>query len=237
MDLQNLIDYTRQRCGIVNNDAVTDAELTTMVNLALGNLDLLLATQYEDYRLTTFYASIVGGVGGNKIPLPTDFLKLRGVDFGSPNQWITLYGFGLQERNRYGNPLVSMFVPYLNGAARSIRVMDQFIYVEPALVAAGQYQVWYTPKFQPLVNPTDPLPLYMDAEGWVEYAVSSSGVKIYTKLLLNPEGFLADRQYYEDVVRNGAANRMSNGPKVMTNVRNISDTIYPYGQGGFGGAW
>ena len=237
MNLQNLQDYTRERCGIVNNDVVTDTELQRMLNLALGNLDQILATQYEDYRLTTFLASLAGGVGNNRIPLPVDFLKLRGVDFGSPNQWITLYGFGLQERNRFSNPIVSMFVPYLNGATRSVRVMDQFIYIEPAIVSAGQYQCWYTPKFMDLVNPSDQLPIYMDAEGWVEYAVASAGVKIYTKLLLSPDSFLADRAYYEDVVRNGAANRMSSGPKVMTNVRNISDTIYPYGQGGFGGPW
>ena len=57
MNLQDVLDYTRQRCGIVNNDVVTDAELTTMVNLALGNLDLVLATQYEDYRLTAYLAT------------------------------------------------------------------------------------------------------------------------------------------------------------------------------------
>ena len=238
MDLQDIIDYIRQRTGIVNNDVCTDAEITTMANLALGNLDLILATTYEDYRLTNFFATLQGGPSGNKIPLQTDFLKLRAVDYGSPTQWITLYGFGLQERNRYNNPIVSMFVPYLNGASRSIRVMDQYIYVEPALIAAGQYQIWYTPKFAPLVNPTDPLPLYMDAEGWVEYAVASAGVKIYTKMLLPPQAFLEDRAYYEGMVRSGAANRMSNGPKVMTNVRNVQDTCYPFGTGnGFGGAW
>jgi hypothetical protein len=33
-------------------------------------------------------------------------------------------------------------------------------------------------------------------------------------------------------VRNGAANRMSNGPKVMQNVRNGQDNGYPFGSGG-----
>jgi hypothetical protein len=237
LNLQDVLDYTRQRCGIVNNDVVTDAELTTMVNLALGNLDLVLATQYEDYRLTAYLATISGGYNANRIPLPTDFLKLRGVDRGSPNQWVTIYGFGMQERNRNTNPIALAYVPYSYGAVVTVRAMDQFIYVEPAMMSGGQYQVWYTPKFQPLVNPTDPLPLYMDAEGWIEYAVSSAGVKIYTKLLLNAEPFLADRAYYEDVVRNGASNRMAQGPKCMTNVRNLSDTSYPFGQGGVGGVW
>lgn len=235
MDFLDLQTYARQRIGLVNNQAVSDLELQTMLNLSLGNLDLILATMYEDYRLTTFLASLGGG-GGNRIPLPVDFLKLRGVDFGSPNQWITIFGFGLQERNRQNNPISAMFIPFTGGASRTVRVMDQFIYVEPALTCTGQYQIWYTPKFMPLVNPTDPLPIYMDTEGWVEYAVASTGVKCYTKLLLNPAGFLADRKYYEEMVRTGSANRMSQGPQVMQNVRNLSDTSFPFSSGG-GPGW
>jgi hypothetical protein len=227
--------YTRERTGTVNNDVISDRELARMLNLALGNLHQLLVNEYEDYEITTFLASLRGGPGNNFIPLPTDFLKLRAVDYGSQNQWVTLYGFGLQERNRYSNPIISMFVPYLGGAARAVRVMGQGIYIEPAIVSSGQYQVWYTPKFQDLEN-SDPLPIHMDTEGWVEYAVASAGVKIYTKLLLPPDAFLADRAYYQELVLTGAANRMSQGPKVMTNVRNVNDTIYPNGQGGFGGA-
>jgi hypothetical protein len=232
LDLQDVIDYIRQRTGTVNNDAVTDEEITTMANLALANLDLLLATTYEDYRMYPFLATLAGGPGNNMIPLPADFLKLRGVDYGGPNQWITLYGFGLQERNRFSNPVVALSFPYLDGASRRVRVMDNFIYIEPAQLAGGQYQVWVTPKFAPLVNPTDLLPNYMDTEGWVEYAVASAGVKIYTKLLLPAQAFLEDRAYYEGLVRNGAANRMSNGPKVMQNVRNGQDNGYPFGSGG-----
>ncbi len=243
MNFQELQDYCRQRVGIVNNQAIQDTELQTMLNLSLGNLDMVLATTYEDYRLTTYLATLGGaannvGFPNNRIPLPPDFLKLRGVDFGSPGQWVTLYGFGMNERNRYNNPIANMFVPYGNQASRTIRVMDQWIYVEPQNTCTGQYQVWYTPKFMPLVNPTDPLPSYMDTEGWIEYAVASTGVKCYTKLLLNPQGFLQDRQYYEDMVRNGAANRMANGPQCVQNVRNISDTTFPWAGTGFGsGGW
>lgn len=239
MTFQELITYTRQRCGIVNNNAITDEELKWMLNMALGNLDLILATDYEDYRVTTFYASLGGGgpsqiSPNNRIPLPTDFLKLRGVDYGSINQWVTLYGFGLQERNRYNNPIANMFVPYGNQASRTIRVMDDFIYVEPAQTCTGQYQIWYTPKYQFLVNPTDMVPNYMATEGWIEYAVASAGVKVYTKLLLNPEGFLADRSMYEDMVRSGANNRMAAGPRVMQNVRNVGDTNFPWAGWGWG---
>jgi hypothetical protein len=91
-----------------------------------------------------------------------------------------------------------------------------------------------------MVNPTDLIPAYMNTEDWIEYAVASSGVKCYTKLLLDPSGFLQDRAYYEERVRSGAANRQASGPKVMQNVRNVGDTTFPFagwGWGGSGGVW
>ena len=146
MDFQQLQDYARQRIGIVNSQAVTDLELQQMLNLSLGSLDSVLCTTYEDYKLTKYFATLGGGGGPNTgsppnlIPLPPDFLKLRGVDYVAPGMWVNVYGFGLQERNRYNNPIANMFVPYGNQASRTVRVMDQFIYVEPQNTCTGQYQ-------------------------------------------------------------------------------------------------
>lgn len=232
MDFLDLQVYARQRLGIENNQLIQDTELQTFLNMSLGNLDLILCTDYDDYRLTVYLATIGGQ---NIIPLPPDFFKLRGVDFGSPGAWVTVYGFGLQERNRYNNPIGNMFAPYGNQAARKVRVMDRKIYVEPQNISSGQYQIWYTPKFTPLVNPTDSLPDDMDTQGFIEYAVASTGVKVYNKLLLPSQGFVEEVKYYEDMVRNGAQNRMSNGPKSMQNVRNIGDWNLTYSGTGWGG--
>ena len=239
MDFQALQDYARQRIGIVNNNAIQQTELIQMLNLSLGSLDSLLATTYEDYRLTKFFASLGGGGPNqanppNLIPLPPDFSKLRAIDYGAPGQWVNVYGFGLQERNRYNNPIANMYVPWGNQASRRARVMGQFIFIEPENIASGQYQVWYTPKFLPLVNPTDPLPVEMDTQDWVEYAVCSTGVKCYNKLLLNPQTFKEEMAYYEDRVRQAADYRMANGPQCMQNVRNLGDTSYPFSGNGWG---
>lgn len=245
MQLQELIDYTRQRTGIVNNQAVSDPELIGFLNNAMGSLDTLLATQYEDYRLTKYFAQLGGGgtTGGigtviasptNQIPTPSNFFKLRAVDYGSPGYWVTCYAFGLPERNRYNNPYTNLFVPWGNQTARRIRVMGDSIWVEPETVASGLYQVWYTPQYERLLNPTDVIPSIYTMQGWIEYAVAVAGQKVYTKLLLNPAGFVQEAAYYEDQVRNAAANRMSQGPKSMIDVRNLSDTSWPFSGAGWG---
>jgi hypothetical protein len=233
VDFLDLQQYARQRLGIEQNQVVTDSELQTYLNMSLANLDLILATDYEDYRLTKYLATIGGN---NQIPLPPDFFKLRAVDFGGPGAWVTIYIYGLQERNRYNNPIGNMFAPYGNQAARKIRVMGNKIYVEPENISSGQYQIWYTPKFQNLVLPTDTLDADMDTQGFVEYAVASTGVKVYNKLLLPTQGFIEEMKYYEDMVRNGAKNRMSSGPKCVQNIRNIADWNILYsGNSGWGG--
>lgn len=232
MDFLDLQTYARQRIGIEQNQAIQDTELQMYLNMSLGSLDSILTTIYEDYRLTKFLA-VIGG--NNTIPLPSDFQKLRAVDFGAPGAWVTIYLYGLQERNRFNNPIGNMFAPYGNQAARKIRVMDRKIYVEPENIASGQYQIWYTPKYQQLVLPTDPLPTAMDTEGFIEYAVASTGVKVFSKLLLDATSFMQEVKYYEDMVRNGAKNRMSNGPKCVQNIRNIPDWNAGNGGGGWGG--
>lgn len=232
--MNDLMTYARMRCNIEQNNVIQDSELMLYLNMSLGNLDTVLATDYEDYHVQTYLATITGGSTGNYIPLPADFFKLRAVDFGSPGAWTTVYNFQLPERNRYNNPIANMFAPYGNQAARKVRVMDNKIVVEPDNIASGQYQVWYTPKYTFITDPLGQLPVYMDMQGFIEYAVASAGIKIYNKLTLSPAGFIEEMKYYEDLVRNGAKNRMSSGPKCVANVRNINDASYPYLGGGWG---
>jgi hypothetical protein len=230
MSFLQLQEYARERIGIEQNNVVSDQFLQRLLNNSLATLDSILVTAYEDYRLTK-YLSTIGG--NNVIPLPADFLKLRAVDFGAPGAWVTIYIYGLQERNRFQNPIGNMFAPYGNQAARKVRVMGNKIVVEPENISSGQYQVWYTPKFQELCLPTDLLPIAMDTEGFVEYAVASTGVKVYNKLNLSSQGFAEEMRYYEDIVRNACKNRMSSGPKCIVNIRNISD----YSLLGWGGSY
>lgn len=238
MNFIELQNYTRDRLGIEQNQVITDHQLRIYLNMSLGNLDEIMVTDYEDYRLNRYFSVIGAAQGGNssnQIPLPADFHKLRAVDYGSPGAWVTIYIFGLQERNRFNNPIGNMFAPYGGQAARKIRVMGNSIFVEPENISSGQYQVWYTPKFKHLVLPNDELDTNMDSQGFIEYAVASTGVKVYNKLNLPIEGFAEEMKYYEDMVRNGLKNRMASGPKCVQNIRNISDWNYAFSPGGWGG--
>jgi hypothetical protein len=184
----------------------------------LAELDLILATNYQEYNVKTYLATI----GASKpIPLPPDFFQLRAVDYGNPGAWQTIYSFQLPERNMYSNPIDIMYQPYTNNGRR-IRVMGNQILVEPISLSAGQYQIWYVPKFTFIDDPTQPIPQYMNTQAWLEYAVASTGVKVYSILFPTPgssDSFEKQRAYYEEMVRNGAQNRMAQGAKGITRTR------------------
>jgi hypothetical protein len=228
LDLQN---YARARCNIEQNQTVSDTTLQLYLNMSLGSMYNVITTDYEDYNMSKYLCTLSNN---NQIPLPPDFMKLRAVDFGGPGFWTTVFGFNMQERNRQNNPIANMVTPYGNIAARKVRTMDNKIFVEPENLAMGQYQIWYTPKFKNLVLPTDLLPAAMDTNGWVEYAVCNTGVKVYNQMGLTQAalGFIEEMKYYETIVRNGAANRDDNGPQVVVNVSNISDWSIPFSNGG-----
>jgi len=220
----NLLTYVKQRLGIENNESIQDTELRTMVNLSLSSLDELLVTTYEEYHMKSYLATVgtAASDGGpqNTIATPPDFFKLRGVDFGAPAMWITIFQFNFPQRNYFNNPYSLMYANYGNNVQRKVRVVDDYIMIEPMNMSAGQYQIWYTPKFQWLTYDSDPIPYDMDTESWIEYAVAVTGEKVYQKLLLPTDTWTQQKMYYEDKAKSSAKNRTSTGPQCIVNVRN-----------------
>jgi hypothetical protein len=104
--------------------------------------------------------------------------------------------------------------------------MGDNILIFPPEISAGQYQVWYTPKYQALVNPTDILRPYMDHSGWIEYAITATCVKVMNKLNLDPSGFMTEAKEYKDLVISSAYNRNNASPKHMANTYDNRYTIY-----------
>lgn len=220
-----------------NNYFVSDAELTTYINNSLGELDDILVTDYEDYRLDTFLSILPSDGTSNIIPIPSNLYKLRGVDYQTNSgaegtYWLTLFPFQLPERNRQRSGLTNILVPYRTGL--SYRISGAGIVIMPQVQAGGTYQVWFTPKFVPLVIGTDTLIIQMDTQAWIEYAVVDCCIKILNKQNMDPSGFLAEKGALLMRIRNAAKNRDSAGPKRVANTRfNDNDFGLPFGWDNF----
>ncbi|MGD0331140.1 MAG: hypothetical protein ABSB40_11995 [Nitrososphaeria archaeon] len=235
--LQNIIDLTRYRSNMENNFFVTDAELTIYINNSLAELDDILVTDYEDYRVSSFQSVIPTDGTSNTIPIPSNLYKLRGVDYQINHEqngtyWLTLFPFQMPERNRQRNGLTNILIPYRTGL--SYRLEDTQIMIMPQMQAGGTYQVWFTPKFVPLVETTDTLNIQMDTQAWGEYAVVDCCAKIFNKQALDPSGFLAEKAALQQRVRGAMKNRDAAAPKRVSNVRfQDNDFGAPFGWDNF----
>jgi len=223
--MQSLITLTRQRADLENNNFCTDAEIMLYLNQSLGELDDILATDYEDYHVLTYQSVIPTNTNSNIIPVPSNLLKLRGVDFqfqaaATPDQatfWYTIPRFNFLERNQI-NPLTSAMMPWRMNV--SYNLIDQGIQIVPQMNCAGTYRIWFTPKYEYLTQTTSILPLYMNAQGWSEYAVVDACIKIFNKQNLDPSGFMAEKEALRQRITSAAKNRDSGG------VKSVADTRY-----------
>ena len=231
--LANIIQLIRYRANLENNYVVTDSELTIYINSSLAELDDILVTDYEDYNVETFQAVIPTDGTSNTFPVPSQFYKLRGVDYQLNKEqngtyWLTLYPFQMPERNRQRSGLTNILIPYKTGL--SYRLQGNQIMIMPQMQAGGIYQVWYTPKYVPLVELTDTLSIQMDTQAWVEYSVVDCCIKCLNKQNLDPSGFLAEKGALQQRIRNAMKNRDASAPKRMANVRfNSNDFGVPWG--------
>ena len=162
--LLQLRDESRQRADMEDTNFVSDAELTGYINASGAELYDILVTTYSDYYLTSTTSAITTG---NSITVPTDFYKLRGVDFQlTSTDWITLTKNRDILRSTRGEP------------TRQYRLQGSTIVIEPSAQAAGTYKIWYVPVFTALVDNTDTLD---SVNFWHEYVVIDAAIKMGIK--------------------------------------------------------
>ena len=230
--MASLITLTRQRSNMEQNQFVTDPEIMLYLNQSLGELDDILATDYEDYHVLTYQSVIPNNSSAsNIIPVPSNLLKLRGVDFqfqaaAQPQQatfWYTIPKFNFLERNQL-NPLTSALTPWRVNICYNL--IDQGIEIVPQTNCAGTYRIWFTPKYEYLTQTTSILPLYMNAQGWSEYAVVDACIKIFNKQNIDPSGFMAEKEALRQRIISAAKNRDSGGVKSVSDVRYQPNGFY-----------
>lgn len=216
----DLILAVRQRTNTENSQFVTDAELTSYITNSLAEMDDLLVSRYEDYKLSNVINTlpINGADATNAFPLPADFLKLRGFEYSvDGTHWITLKRFNFQMRNNgsYGFAIS----PYGRSSA-TYRIEGDNIIVMPQDQSAGQYQLWYTPEFELIDVGNGPsLPSYMDVQAWHEYATVDTSIKVLQKQNLDPSIFMAQKEALKDRILSAASNRDAGSPKKIANTR------------------
>jgi hypothetical protein len=188
-----------------NTTTVSDTEVYGYINGSLAELHGLKASLFEDYglKLATFTVST-----GNTYTLPSDFLKLRRLEFqvNTANvTWAPLTATNLQEYHRYNRVIF-----YTGWRERAYFLRDTDVFLLPETAATGDYRIWYTPNWTNL----SPSAINVDnTNGWEEYAVLDAAIKCLSKEESDISDLMARKSIIKNRIEGEASNRDAGQPK------------------------
>jgi hypothetical protein len=195
MSLAQVALLARQRADRVNSNFVTLPEINSYVNQSYFELYDLLVTTFEDYYVATPIQFATNG-SSYQYPLPDGtitftnpinntqfvappFYKLLGIDLGlnnASNGYVTVDKFNFIDRNRFVYPNTASTIYGVFNL--QYRILGQVIEFIPTPSANQPIRVWYVPRLQELLLPTDTLD---GISGWTEYVIVDVAIKILQK--------------------------------------------------------
>jgi hypothetical protein len=161
--------------AVVPTGPLTSAEVNSYINQSIAELHDLLTTTYEDYFLKRTTFTKTSG-GDNEQALPTDFFKLRKLQYQvSGGRWRTIRRVPLEELDRYDN-VVS--VTQDDVTMRGYVLTESTLFLLPEASPAGTYRVWYARTYTALELDADTT---SDLQGWHEYVIVDAAMKCHAK--------------------------------------------------------
>lgn len=215
--LGQLKTAVRERSNMEGSEFISESELTRYINQSASELYDLLVASFEDYFMEELVFSYTSDDG---YTLPSDFYKLRGVDFQSGSDWIVVNPFNFLQRNK---PLSAWTMTY-SGApynVRQYRIVGNTIRMVPIGQATGTYRLWYIPSWQQLSSDSDSTSLSF--EGWDEYVVIDAAIKCLQKEESDVSVLFAQKQALAARIRAMAAGRDAGQPESVSDVRTEMD--------------
>lgn len=167
----------RQRSDMVNSQFVSDAELLDFINASYAELYDLIVQTYEDYFITSLEFSLTASDSGIRA-LPSDFYKLKGIDYKLGGNFTTLYPFDWNTRNLRQRAINRL---YAGDYDLSYRLLGSNIHLEPSDNATGDFKLWYIPAYTALSADTDVIDTVITRGNWEEYIVIDAAIKMLAK--------------------------------------------------------
>lgn len=207
--LATLRQRALERADMVNSDFIEDDELLEYINSSYAELYDILVSKFEDYY--TPAPTPFSITSGNTYNLPSDFYKLRGVDYLiSGSDYVPLRKFNFNER--HADSTVRRF----RGTSKlRYRIVGTKLYIEPAANAVGSYQIWYIPLFTPLSSESDTV---NGVNGWEEYIVVDAAIKMLNKEESDTGSLEVAKAKLLERIENMAQNRDADQPESVTDV-------------------
>lgn len=211
LTLAQIRTQAQQIADMENSGFVSDSEWLRIINQGYRQVYNLLVNVNEDYFTTTTEFTITSG---NTEPLPSDFYKLRGVDYKlGENRWIRVQIFNHADRNLRTLPSSS------DVNWRYYRIYGGNIHIQPNLQANGTYRLWYVPTLTELAADGDTVVDLLMFEDYIAYWAARQALVKEESSTVAVNQML---QKLETDIRNNAVNRDSGMAETIAD----ADRIY-----------
>ena len=212
--LSNIRDRCRQRADMVNSQFVSDTELLNFINASYAELYDLLVQTYEDYFVTSETFTLTTSDSGIRA-LPSGFYKLKGVDYSIGGEFVTLYPYNWNTRNRWQR---STNRYNLRGSDRKYKILGSNLRIEPRDDATGSYQLWYVPSYTALADDADNISSIITQNNWEEYIVIDAAIKMLEKEESNTAHLEREKKAFIKRVESAAGERDVDQPERVSDV-------------------
>lgn len=213
--LSDLRTRVRERADMVNSQFISSSEILSYINAAYQELYELLVNTNEDYYTTSTTFSLTSSDNG-VYALPSDFFKLRGVEFLLGGEYITLYPYNWNDRNSYNKSVAYALRPT---GGRAYRMMGSNLRVQPTDNAVGSYQIWYVPTLTALSADSDTVDSVMTRAGWEEYVIIEAAIKCLAKEESSTTHLMQEKAIIKQRIIESASERDIDQPEKISDTR------------------
>lgn len=184
--LKTLINQARIRADAIDNEFFSDPEITTYLNVGLGELYDILVLKFEDYFVSSSSFSLVNGqsdylfdsaIWGDPAAKLTNMYKCLGVDMSQSGDTVRLRRFSIRDRARYSTDGIVGRGGYVD---YQYQLKGKSIALIPKPSTTETITLWYVPSVEPLAEETDAVDLSI-MSNWEEYAVLTAVFKMKEK--------------------------------------------------------
>lgn len=190
----------RNRADMNDTSFVSNVELTSYIQASATELyDILVQKWGDEYFLKSVSLTLLANT--TSVNLPTDFLKLKGVDLVNGNQKIALSRFQFGQRNEKN--------------CLKYRIMgNQLTFTDPNVSGDKTLILWYVPT-------AENEGIIDGVNGWEEYIVIDVMIKILGKEQSEDVPALMNQKLFQlKRIEDAASNRDAAEPERVMSVRN-----------------
>jgi hypothetical protein len=171
--VSDLMTAVRDRADMQSGSYIGDSQLIYMINESAEGLYGSICQGNPDYNVQ----QVVITLTSNTYPLPSDFWKVRGIDYqcSSSTDWKEIHSEpSFHERNRGNTQTIEASYGY---PVRRYIVMIPTLTITPQTLAPGIYRLSYVPRATALTDGYDQITDFLTINSWLAFIVADVAAK------------------------------------------------------------